>query len=344
MQQSFHFYQLQAPGVLKLLPDTQGVWPLMSPEAGHILCQTQATALSPGTELSAYRGDPPLRPQAQVYPRLMGYCNVATIVARGHGVADHLQVGDRVITLQSHRSGFAVAQTGVLAKLPDGLDANTASVTYLFHLGYAAFLKSGAVQGDNAAVLGVGTLGLTVAAMFANGGVAMEGFTNHAPNVKTQQAFGLRAIHRKDSEDHTSRFDHVVVTTNGWDDWRLALELCRPGGIITVLSFPGLGQGTPDFNPLASQYFYDKQLTLKSCGYVPKDPTQSRRDQPRALHHNCQFLVEAIAASQLPAKSLIENIRAYTELDETYQDMLAGNRSALTTVLNWATESDPIDL
>ena len=46
---------------------------------GDLLAQTIVSAISPGTETAAYIGAPPLRP-GKVYPRVVGYCNVARIV------------------------------------------------------------------------------------------------------------------------------------------------------------------------------------------------------------------------------------------------------------------------
>lgn len=336
MTAPFVYYEQQDPRVLVLLPDPQGIGAHSTPAPDQILCRTEMSALSPGTEISAYRGDPPLRPQARVYPRLMGYCNVATILARGADVPAHLQVGDRVLTHQSHRSGFMVAHGAVLAKLPAGMPVDQASVTYLFHLGYAAFLKSGAVQGDSAAILGLGTLGLTTAALFANAGIAMTGFTNHAPGAHMVQAFGLRAVAPKEPGNYADSFDHVIVSTNAWDDWHLALQLCRADATITALSFPGRGQDMPAFNPLDSRYFYDKQLRIQSCGYMPQGAGSSRRDQPRAIPHNCAFLLDAIERGQLPAGALIDSVVPYGALDALYADMLEGNRSAQTYVLDWS--------
>lgn len=340
MTKPFVYYEQQDPHALVLLPDVAGIGAHSKPAPDQILCRTEVSALSPGTELSAYRGDPPLRPQAKVYPRLMGYCNVATILARGTDVPADLQVGDRVLTHQSHRSGFMVAHGAVLAKLPTDMLADQASVTYLFHLGYAAFLKSGAVQGDRAAILGLGTLGLTTAALFANAGVPMMGFTNHAPDTQMTRAFGLRGVAPKEVGIYADSFDHVVVSTNAWEDWQLALQLCRADATITVLSFPGRGQGQPDFNPLDSRYFYDKQLRIQSCGYMPSGAGSSRRDQPRAIAHNCVFLLEAITQGRLPAAALISGVMPYGTLDAIYAEMLAGNRSAQTQVLDWSGACD----
>ena len=92
----------------------------------------------------------------------------------------------------------------------------------------------------------------------------------------------------------------------------------------------------PEFNPLDSRYFYDKQLRIQSCGYMPSAAGSSRRDQPRAITHNCAFLLDAINRGHLPASALIESTVPYDALDAIYAGMLAGNRSAQTYVLDWS--------
>ncbi len=47
--------------------------------ADKILCKTLVSAISPGTEIAAYDGLPPLHP-IKAYPRLVGYCNVAELL------------------------------------------------------------------------------------------------------------------------------------------------------------------------------------------------------------------------------------------------------------------------
>ena len=80
-------------------------------EENDILCESLVSVISPGTELAAYRGAPPLRPGV-TYPRLVGYCNVARVLAKGVGV-NNIELGDRVLTLQSHRSHFKIKTSEV---------------------------------------------------------------------------------------------------------------------------------------------------------------------------------------------------------------------------------------
>jgi D-arabinose 1-dehydrogenase-like Zn-dependent alcohol dehydrogenase len=214
--------------------------------------------------MAAYRGDPPLRP-GNAYPRLVGYCNVAEIVATGSAVTCYA-VGDRILTHQSHRSAFVVEETSVLATLPSGADLVHAATTYLFHLGYNALLTGGFQPGQRVAVMGLGTLGLATVALGSAFGASVAAFSDQPDALRLAQELGAdfalpKAAATSQPQDgdvagHTG-IDLVVTTSNTWDDWLLALRLASRGGTICVLGFPGRTEPVPPFNPLDSQYFYD---------------------------------------------------------------------------------------
>ncbi|MBK6637169.1 MAG: hypothetical protein IPG34_05480 [Rhodocyclaceae bacterium] len=135
---------------------------------GDVLAETIVSAISPGTELAAYTGAPPLRPGV-VYPRLVGYCNVARVLACGKAVSS-VAPGDRILTFSSHRSHFCIPATDVLAVLSDGITSEDAACAYLFHLGYDAVLKSDVRAGSEVIVIGLGVLGLATVALAALAG------------------------------------------------------------------------------------------------------------------------------------------------------------------------------
>ncbi|MGZ6288264.1 MAG: zinc-dependent alcohol dehydrogenase, partial [Bdellovibrionota bacterium] len=130
--------------------------------------QTLFSAISPGTELAAYRGDPPLRP-GKIYPRVVGYCNVARVIAAGKLVKD-FAVGDIILSFQSHRTTFICSQEVIATVIPSDANLIHASTTYLFHLGYNALIKGDFRPGMSVAVVGLGTLGLTTVAVASSSG------------------------------------------------------------------------------------------------------------------------------------------------------------------------------
>ncbi len=305
--------------------------------AGQILGETVCSAISPGTEVAAFEGLPPLRP-GPVYPRLVGYCNVARVVATGPEV-DKPRVGDLVITQQSHRSAFICRDTEVLAVLDPEHDPVAVSVTYLFHLGYAALLKSGFRQGMNVGVIGLGPIGLATLALVNDGGGAAVGFSNQSAVSGLAAACGARYLLRKDATSVPplpggGGLDIVITTSNAWDDWRLALTLARTGGTVGVLGFPGRGEPHPSFNPLASEYFYDKQLSLVACGAVPECDA-SPADVRFTLRRNMGWLADRVGRGLLPARSLISEMAAPKDLESLYRRFAQRETGLATVVLNW---------
>lgn len=289
----------------------------------QIAAKTLFSAVSSGTELAAYRGDPPLRPTPSPYPRLVGYCNVAEVVAVGRD-ASCFQVGDLVLSGQSHRSAFVCEEEAVHLKLPAGADPRLISTAYLFHLGYASLLSAGVQAGQRVAVIGLGALGLGTVACARMVGMEASAVSAQPASLELARRWGARAMLK--GEAGASEADCVVLTSNQWEDYLLALKMARTGGFVAVLGFPGRGQPPPAFNPLDSQWFYDKRLTLKATG-----PT----DSLELLRHNLGFLVDEITAGRLDAEKLVSKTIDWQELPELYAEMAANRGSVLTAVLKW---------
>ena len=319
------YYSLDNPRSLRQAFDDR---PAAATELG---VTTLFSAVSPGTELAAFNGLPPLRQTANPYPRLVGYCNVGKVTAVPSEVSDY-SVGDLVLTHASHCSHFGIAPAQVLATVPAGADLPAAATTYLFHLGYAAVLKGEVRPGHDVAVIGLGTLGLTSAGLAHRSGAKVTGFSDRTVMDSQTASFGLRSI--KSKTEVTEQFDVVITTANCWADWRLALTLARRGGRIVVLGFPGRGEPLPDFNPLASQWLYDKQLTITACGHTPGGDIESI-DARFTLKRNCAYLLGEVLEGRLPAKSLIAEVRPASELANVYAELTIDRRQGRTIVLDW---------
>jgi threonine dehydrogenase-like Zn-dependent dehydrogenase len=320
-------YKLVAPESLIVEFDEDLISP---PDADQILTKTVVSAISPGTELSAWRGDPPLRPTKNIYPRLMGYCNVAQVTHVGSDV-DNFTSGDLVLTHSSHRSHDKISASEVLCKVPQGADPVLASTSYLFHLGYSACLKAKVKAGHNVAVVGLGTLGLTSAAAANLAGAIVDGYSNQK---LPPEAFMLSEMHSKKNVRKLDYADVVITTSNSWPDWSLALELARPGGTVAVLGFPGRGHTIVDQNPLDSKHFYDKQLTITACGYMP-NLSVSPQNIRFTLKRNCTYLLKKILDGRLPAQAIIQDIIDARELQRLYTEMTVNRKGSGTFVLDW---------
>ncbi len=128
----------------------------------------------------------------------------------------------------------------------------------------------------------------------------------------------------------------IILTSDAWEDWLLAMQLVRKGGTLGVIGFPGRGLAAPSFNPLDSQYFYDKSLRIVAAGNMSTSnaaPHEVRFTRRR----NCAFLLELIASGKLPARRLISGEHPWHELPEVYASLENRSRGGLTHLLKWKT-------
>lgn len=323
--------------VAKLYGPNQLVWEEEAlPEQvdpDRVLCRTLVSAISPGTELAAFQGLPPLRNIA-AYPRVQGYCNVAEVLNVGGNVTAY-KVGDRVLTFTSHRSHFVIPAADILLRLPADVNADIASVTYLFHLGYNAVLRGGVRAGSRVVVLGGGTVGLASTSICKLAGATVLVISDYLHARTLAKQFGANEILDRNAAVGRERWaDVVICTTSSWSDWNLALRLSDVMGTIAVLGFPGRGLAKGELNPLDSQYFYSKQLTILAVGLSPQlnDSRGFLRFNERA---NLQFLFDRIHSGELPASQLISGKFPASELETAYARLIERHNSPVTFVLEW---------
>ena len=324
---------LDAPGTLTFREEILGV-----PGPREILCETIVSVISPGTELAAFRGLPHLRPGV-TYPRLLGYCNVARVLAVGEEVVG-IAVHDRILTHQSHRSHFLIPAADVLLVLPPVADGAEIACSYLFHLGYEAVLSSRARPGSRVLVLGLGALGLTSVAAAHLAGAEVVAVSEHAGPAARARRMGANLVLRRADLAGTefpwgpAGADIVIVTTNGWNDWGLALRHAADRGVVACLGFPGRGEGSPPMNPLASEYFYVKQLEIRAVGHAPQRP-DARGFLRFNERDNLAFIARMILQGKLPASELLSGGYPAASIEDAYQTLSAREDSPVTFALEW---------
>lgn len=312
--------------------------PLRAAGDTELACETLVTAISPGTELAAWNGLPPLRPGV-VYPRLQGYCNVARVVAVGAQVQG-FKAGDRVLSFNSHRSHFVMQASDVLLTLPPQADAYDIACTYLYHLGYNACLRAGVRAGSRVLVIGLGTLGLTSVAMAALSGAVVVGLSDQAASRERALALGARAAVGRGGLQAVrdglggQAADVVIATTNGWADWHTALEAAGNRATVAVLGFPGRGEPAPERNPLDSQHFYMKQLRLEAVGMSP-ERLDSRGFTRFNERDNIAYLAGEIVAGRLVPSALVSGTFRGADIEAAYEALGARRGAPITYLLKW---------
>jgi threonine dehydrogenase-like Zn-dependent dehydrogenase len=309
---------------------------LAPPGPGEICCATIVSAISPGTELAAYRGLPHLHNYV-TFPRLLGYCNVARVLAAGEGVSG-VAPGDRVLTHQAHRSHFVVPADQVLVRLEEADDAGAIACAYLYHLGYNAVLRSEVRAGSRVLVIGLGALGLTSVAMAAIAGAEVIGVSAHERPARLARESGARDVLSREQIESSPPFaegaDVVIATTNGWGDWHLALRQAGQRGTIACVGFPGRGEPPPEFNPIGPEHFYAKQLRIEAVGASPQrpDPRGFARFNERA---NLAYLAGLIREGRLRTELIVSGRYPADEVERAYRDLIDRRESPVTYLLDW---------
>lgn len=280
----------------------------------QVLAKTCYTAISTGTELAAWLGKPPLRP-GNPYPRLVGYCNLAKVIKRGSDVTSVLP-GDYVLTHQSHRSGFVCDQSEVLFSIGQKSERTLKALTatYVYHLGYTALLAGGFEPKDRTAIVGMGATGVALADLLQ----ALKS----PPTIFTDQDFP-DALSKKDPGKRENSYDIVVNTSNAWADYLLCLRLAKKNGVIVCLGFPGRGEPPPDFNPLDTRYFYDKQLTIKSCGHTD------------TLNENMRYLCSLVLEGAIDPSRILSFENSWEKLGEAYARLASRPPRVFSALLKW---------
>lgn len=319
---------LDGPGELALREEELG-----APGPREILCETIVSAISPGTELAAWRGLPPLRPGV-VYPRLQGYCNVAKVTGIGEGMQS-VAPGDRVLSFASHRSHHILAEDDILYRLPENARADDIAATYLFHLGYNAVLRSDIRPGSKVLVIGLGVLGLASVAMANIAGAEVFAVSDQQSPARLAQSYGAKSVFARDEAAlETLAADVIISTTNAWADMDIALRAAGQNARIACLGFPGRGEPLPAHNPLDSQYFYMKQLSIEAVGWSPEhnDSRGFNRFNERA---NIAYLARLIEDKRLDPAPILSGRYRGDDIANAYADLDARKDDAVTYLLDW---------
>jgi threonine dehydrogenase-like Zn-dependent dehydrogenase len=252
-----------------------------------------------------------------------------------------LDPGVLIYSGAAHQSRFVLAEDRVLAVLPTGIDPIAASVAYLYRLGWNALRRAKWARGQQIAIIGLGAIGLATVEIAHLFGCKVLAASDQPAARGIAEACGAQVIDKLEAESQARAvaampplYDLVISTSNTWSDWQLALRLAAFNGIISVLGFPGRGQPRPDDNPLASQFFYDKQLTISAAGFGPEHAGTGAED-PALLAADISQILAWIRDGKLVPRRLISDVMRAQDLAAAYQRLQSRDRAAGTIVLDW---------
>lgn len=311
-------------------------------DAHQLLVQTEFTALSTGTDLGNYLGDSTYVPGAPDYPRWVGYSNAGLVCATGPDVSC-FRIGDRVFSARPHQSAYIAEESDLLVRIPDAVSSRQASLTYLTGLGLAALRQARYEAGENIVVIGLGVIGLSTIALATAMGANVVGVANSEIRRNAAMTMGALDCILSSVEDpvasvkdrfHGRQADLVILTSNSWESYFLALDVARHSGRVSILGFPGRGEPVRQRNPLDPALFYAKQLTLLGAGSSPKiecAPEELRFN----LRRNLEYILDLMALKRLNLEPLISHSISYACMRDAYELARMRSKDLIAAVFEW---------
>src|SRR5689334_8950423 len=143
------------------------------PGPGQVLVETEASGVSPGTELAVYTGihqwlGDPTRAWPK-FPFVPGYSAVGRVAALGQGVQG-FAVGDRLVWPGRHESHALIGVSNPEAaiwRIGDGVPAQVAALALITRFPLTALVRAERMLGQAVAVMGLGTIGQITLRLFS---------------------------------------------------------------------------------------------------------------------------------------------------------------------------------
>jgi 2-desacetyl-2-hydroxyethyl bacteriochlorophyllide A dehydrogenase len=278
------------------------------PEEDELLVRAEASGISSGTEMLAYRGqiDPSLALDETLgalrgsfaYPFAYGYSAVGTVEASRGRIAD----GSRVFAFHPHQDLFVVRARDVVPV--DGLDPRSATFLPLVETALQVCLDAGPRLGEHVAVVGLGCIGLLTAALLSRAGAHVIGAEPQEARRRAAARLGVEAVPPEEiaavlDERTQGRGVPLVVEASGSPD-ALAdgLRLLAHEGTALVCSWYAT-KTVP--LPLGAE-FHRRRLVIRST-QVSTIPSElaGRWDRDRR-RRAARALLDELALDALPSQ------------------------------------------
>ena len=317
-----------------------------APGPGQILIETEASAISPGTELAVYTGihqwlSDPNRSWPK-FPFVPGYSAVGRVRAAGEGV-ERFRAGDRVIWPGRHESHALVNVTNdspLVRVIGERMSTSAAACATLARFPLTALVQCGQTLGQSVAVFGLGTIGQIALRLFAAAAAypligldpvaERRAAAERTAGVVTldPNAGDLRAELRQ--VNHGQLPDVVVDATGVPDVARTIMHVVADGGKAIMVGSPRGIAGNVDF-------YWDlhgRSITLIGAhgSAVGMEP---REKFPFVLERAMRLLVHLIETGRLAIDDLVTHAVHAGELHAMYEGLLNRRDEHLAVTLHW---------
>ncbi len=322
---------------------------LPPPAPNQILVTTEASAVSPGTELAVWTGthqwlrDPNL-PDWK-FPFRPGYSAAGTVAAVGAEVRGW-QPGDRVSYPGNHASAELLTlghERGRLWKLPPKLDAQKAALACIARYGMGASIRAGITLGRSAAVLGLGVIGqFTLRCLLAAGAYPVVGIDS--VQMRREAALAAGADHVLEPGPDGGREQlarllgargaEIVADATGVPDAiPTAMALACAGGQVVVVGSPrGRAKEVNFYDDLHRRYL---EVT-GAHGNMLFEPAHTRLAGAWDINKAQHWLLAELAAGRLSVEGLVTHRIAPEQLGTAYEGLQKKKEEYLGVVVRWS--------
>ncbi len=315
------------------------------PDGDRVLVGTECSGISSGTELLAYRGDidPGLALDESLgalagtfaYPFRYGYSAVGRVLRAG----GDLREGQLVFAFHPHQDRFVVAADQLMAI--DGLDPAVATMYPLVETALQVCLDTAPRLGETVVVVGMGAVGILVAALLLRTGAEVLGSDPLPSRRAAAGTFGIEAVPPEGlagtvAERTGGRGADLLVEASGNPDaLGPALELLAHEGVALVCSWYGT---SPASLPLGAG-FHRRRLAIRSTQVSTLAAAQSARWDRRRRADLAWRL-----ARELPLRILVTHEFPFERAADAYARLDARQGDLVHAVLRYrATPAAPPD-
>ncbi|MEX1005660.1 MAG: zinc-binding alcohol dehydrogenase [Acidimicrobiia bacterium] len=308
------------------------------PEEGDVVVDIACTAVSPGTELFAYRSGPT---SMMVAP---GYLAAGTVRTVGASVDAGL-VGRGVLLSAPHGSVARVDAAGVTL-IPDGVDFEGAVFTHLAGLGHSCLHSGDYRAGDDVAVVGAGLVGMSTALVAEMVGARVHVIDIDPVRLELPARLGFE-VYDAGSDDVGDAIRSasvagpaIVVDTSGsWAGFDTAVRIARKRSRVCVLGvnrvLPTAETGRAVFDELLTfpARFHYEGLRIIGCAGHQRDGDLSRDDW--TLGRCRSYLLETMAQGRLDLTPLVTERVSPGDLPRIMERFDAADERPFGVVIDW---------
>jgi len=321
---------------------------LPAPAPNQILVESEATAISAGTELAVYTGthqwlkDPKL-PDWK-FPFRPGYSAAGRVVAVGSEIKDW-KPGQRVSYPGNHATHELLTighERGRLWKMPDNLAFDKAALACISRYGFGGVLRAGLTLGRSVAVLGLGIIGqFALRSALAAGCNPVVGIDSVVMRRQAAKAAGASHVIDFSAGDVKTALNdflgvrgaEIIIDATGVPAAiPTAMSLaCDAGQVVVVGSPRGIAQNVNFYDDLHRRYIE----VVGAHGNMLFEPAHSRLAGAWDINKAQNFLLAALASGRLSTEQLVTHTISPEGIGDAYEGLLKRKEEYLGVVVHW---------